>query len=117
VEQLQGARLPPAAGRQDDKFWVGQSVIAQEIRMGIFELALGVGAYLFCGVALGAVGIEAYVGVEIGEGSLVIFLAEMDQGKEAGKPWVAAGPVIPPFQPRPERLPDAFRYSSSFPNS
>ena len=50
--------------------------------MGIFKLALGVGAYLFCGVALGAVGIEAYVGVEIGEGGLVIFLAEMDQGKQ-----------------------------------
>ena len=50
--------------------------------MGSFELAFCVGAYLFCGVALGAVGIEAYVGVEIGEGSLVIFLAEMNQGKQ-----------------------------------
>lgn len=59
--------------RFDDEFFSG---------MGIVELALGVGADLFCGAALGAVGIEANVRVEIGEGGLIIFLAEMDQREQ-----------------------------------
>ena len=50
--------------------------------MGSFQLALGVGADLFCGFALGAIGIEADVGVEIHEGGLIIFLTEMDQREQ-----------------------------------
>jgi hypothetical protein len=50
--------------------------------MGSFELALGVGTDLFCGVAFGAVGIETDVGVKIGEGGPIVFLAEMDEGEQ-----------------------------------
>lgn len=51
--------------------------------MGGFQLALGVGADLFCGAALGAVGIEANVGVKVGESSLIIPLTEMDERGQA----------------------------------
>jgi hypothetical protein len=44
--------------------WVGEP---KKSGMGTFEVALGVGANLLCGVAFGAVGIEADVSVEIGE--------------------------------------------------
>ena len=48
-----------------------------------FELALRVGADSFCGEAFGAVWVKVNVSVEIGEGGLIIFLAEMDEGKKA----------------------------------
>ena len=45
-------------------------------------MSLGVGADFFCGLAFWAVGVEANVGVEIGNGGLIIILAEMDQGEQ-----------------------------------
>jgi hypothetical protein len=51
--------------------------------VGSFELALGVGANLFCGTTFGAVCIEADIGVEVDHGGLIIFLAEMEKGEKA----------------------------------
>lgn len=51
--------------------------------MGGLERALGVGAGLSCGRALGAVGIKANVGVKVGESSLLIPLAELNEREQA----------------------------------
>jgi hypothetical protein len=51
--------------------------------MGGFQLALGVGADLSCGAALGAVRIKANVGVKVGESSPIIPLTEMNEREQA----------------------------------